>query len=271
MHSAITNVACTGTQIPTNRSDHVLWGKKRLDRTITPLQKPARATTETDTGPTRIATVLPVKAQLKTALNDNRLTNMLWGEGPLGRMFPEHFGYWETWGGVVGRPQHSGHEFTVDRHILLVMERVRQHRYFRELCGADQENLLLAAMMHDIAKRAGIVDPDHERRGAEVATQVLFELNFAPPRIALIAGLIARHNEVSFTPNNLASKRLSDHHFLDNIARHYGRITALVQLRILNESDIKSISSDSAYWTAEVEAELDLVQRMLRARLKFSA
>ena len=104
-------------------------------------------------------------------------------------MFPEHFGHYSEHGGIVGRPQHSGHEFNLDDHVLLVIDRVRPCKFF-ELSTLDRENLLLAAMLHDIAKKASVVDPEHEKRGATLSRVLLSELCFAQRRIQTVAAII---------------------------------------------------------------------------------
>ncbi len=212
-----------------------------------------------------------VQLELRKALQDSRLVRQLWGQGSLGRMFPEHFGHYSEHGGIVGRPQHSGHEFNLNEHVLLVMDRVRNHPEFIELSTLDRENLLLAAMLHDIAKKASIVDPGHEKRGATLSRVLLSELCFAQRRIQTVAAIISRHTEVSYLPSNLVSTKLSNQSALEDIANHYRTSIALTQLRILNESDIKSISSDSAYWTPEVESELNLIESIIANKLSHAS
>ncbi len=210
------------------------------------------------------------KVQLRTtfqdALFDTSSIRSLWSNGKLGQLFPDLFGSFNSDGGIVGRPQHGGHEFTVDEHTLRVMQNVQQHPLFETLSQTDQENLLAAASMHDVGKRANMLDLDHEWVSANIAWGVLTTLGFTPVRSQRICNLIARHNEVSFVPAERVSQKLSNPAHLDDLATFYRHPAALKQLRILNEADIKSIDGESSLWTQPVESELNLVTQVIGKR-----
>ncbi len=208
-----------------------------------------------------------IRSLITSSLRRRETTKLLWKDGALGLLFPEHFGDFEKFGGITDRPQHGGHHFAVDEHILLVMDRVREHALFQRLSLADQENVLIAAMMHDVAKEANVVDPNHEYEGARVTVQLLQRLGYEYSRVRKIAKLIARHSEVSYVPGVLNSERLQNQQQLTELAQYYSDPSALPQLRILNESDIRSIAKNAVYWTPEVETEVELVQSMVETAL----
>ncbi|MBX9691066.1 MAG: hypothetical protein K2Z81_01710, partial [Cyanobacteria bacterium] len=188
------------------------------------------------------------------------------GGGVLGRMFPTIFGD-HTDGGIVGRPQHGGHEYALHAHTLLVVERVREHPEFAGLSRKEQVNLLWAALLHDVGKRASKSDPDHEWASANLSWGVLRTMGYTPVRIQRISNLITRHREMSFDPGTRTSTRMSaDDAFFTDLSTSYRSPAAVAQLRIFNESDIRSIHSDSHLWTPEVAAELDLVSDMVVTR-----
>lgn len=192
----------------------------------------------------------------------------LMGAGTLGQMFPSVFGDFGTAGGIVGRPQHAGHEFNVDDHTMLVMQRIRNNPGFAELSAKDQENVLIAALHHDAAKRPNMHDPDHEWAGSNLVWGVMGSLGFSPVRIQRVANLIARHSQLSYYPDDVASERLNDPKALDDIATFYRHPSAVRQLRIFNESDIRSIDDHSSLWTQPVEAELNQVSRRTESQVR---
>ena len=148
------------------------------------------------------------------------------------------------------------------------MKRIREHPDFGELPEKDQDNLLLAALLHDSGKRANVSDPDHRMAGSNLVWGVLGTLGYSPVRIQRVANLVARHSEMSYRPGILTSERLQDPDTLDNIATFYRHPSALKQLRIFNESDIKSINATSSLWTGNVEAELDRINALVQGRVQ---
>jgi hypothetical protein len=83
-----------------------------------------------------------------------------------------------------------------------------------------------------------------------------------------IFDLVSRHSEVSYVPHELASQAFTDGARLDDIANHYRYPNALTQLRIFNESDIRSIDSASSLWRPNVADELDSVQKLTEDRVQ---
>lgn len=61
-----------------------------------------------------------------------------------------------------GLGQHSTHSFDLGRHTAVVLEKVQESAVFQSLAERDQELLLLVALYHDIAKKTGVIDADHE-------------------------------------------------------------------------------------------------------------
>src|SRR5208283_2639831 len=76
------------------------------------------------------------------------------------------------------------------------------------------------------------------------------------------------HSEASFDPEGRTSAKLTDNpDYLDDLATFYRHPQAVDQLRILNESDIRSINQTSSYWTPQVKEELDKVSSLLKDRV----
>ncbi|HEY9871292.1 MAG TPA: hypothetical protein V6D08_19185, partial [Candidatus Obscuribacterales bacterium] len=203
-----------------------------------------------------------LRAAAESALTDNAALGRLMGDGPLGRLFPSVFGDASA-GGMVGRPQHGGHQFPLHVHTLHVLNRVRQHREFKSLTPKEQTNLLWAALLHDSGKQAGKADPDHEWVSANLSWGVLRTLGYPPQRVQRIADLISRHGEMSFNPHQRTTSRLADEAYAKSLAVFYRHPSVIKQLRILNEADIRSIDGTSSHWTPEVQAELEAISRVV--------
>lgn len=207
-----------------------------------------------------------VRQQAESALFDSHRLMGLMGSGPLGKLFPSIFGLHESDNGIVGRPQHGGHEFPIDVHSIQVVENVRQQPEFAMLTEKDQVNVLWAALLHDVGKQAGRADPGHEYVSANLGWGVLTSLGYSAARTQRIVNLITRHREASFDPGLKGSERLKHPEALDDLATFYRHPSSAAQLRILNESDIRAINSSQSYWKEDVAKELDSVRALIANR-----
>lgn len=193
----------------------------------------------------------------------------LMGDGALGKLFPSIFGDHETGGGIVGRPQHGGHEYPLHAHTLLVVKRTMEHPDFNRLSPKDQTNVLWAALLHDVGKRAAKSDPDHEWASANMSWGVLRTLGYSPVRTQRIASLISRHREMSFDPTTKTSDKMAgDPDYQYDLSTFYRNPNAIAQLQIFNEADIKSINATSNLWQPNVARELHEIGRITRETAK---
>ncbi|MBY0548180.1 MAG: hypothetical protein K2W95_12875 [Candidatus Obscuribacterales bacterium] len=188
-----------------------------------------------------------LRGQVEAALRDPAKLAALMGDGTLGRLFPSVFGH-DRVGGMVERPQTGAHTFPTDVHTLKAIENVLAHPEFQKLSPKDQTNLLLATLMHDGGKRRGIVDPGHEWVSSNLTWGVLGTMGYSPQRIQRIAGLVSRHSELSYDPARPAGPTTAQ---LIDLSVAYRHPSALLQLKILNESDIRALNSSGSYLTGQ--------------------
>lgn len=209
-----------------------------------------------------------LRSQVESALYDPDQLRAMLGSGPLGRAMPRIFGD-TTDGGIVGRVQHSGHDLTLDGHLLDVVGKVGQDPEFQSLPEKDQVNLLWTALLHDIGKRENTVDLDHELSSAGIAWGVLRTLGYPEARIQRIADLLSGESDLSFNPNVPNSQMLEDQNKLDDIVASYRHPDSLKMVTMLNTADIKSVKADGSWYTPAVASELSRIQDMGQNRVEY--
>jgi hypothetical protein len=178
------------------------------------------------------------RTDAEAALRDSNALNNAMGSGVLGRLFPQIFGFHGE-GGIVGRPQNSGHQFTLDQHTVKVLENVRRNPEFVKLSQKEQTDVLWAALLHDVGKRPLEIHPGHEKISAGMGWGVLETLGYSTQRIQRITNLVSEHQQLSYLPDPQHLRMMEDPTVVDYFANKYKHGPALKQLRILNEADIR--------------------------------
>jgi [protein-PII] uridylyltransferase len=157
------------------------------------------------------------------------------------------FGHWVTgWEEVRNRPQRSPvHRFTVDRHQI---ETVREAQAM--LGWVDRPDILLvAALLHDLGKRAG--SRDHAEEGAPLARTAALRLGFGAADADLLERLVREH----LTLIDLATGRdLSDAATLESLLEAVDRdLGTLELLRALTEADARAAGPAAwSTWRAQL-------------------
>lgn len=189
------------------------------------------------------------------------------GDGPLGRKFPEQFGHAHE-GGIVGRKQHSAHDFKLDGHLLNAVQKVLKDPEYKNLSAKDKINVLWATFLHDVGKKENMVDFDHNRSSISMAWGILRSLGYPDSRIQRITDIMSKDAEMSFNPDVKNSVTLQRPGELDNVVNHYRHPDGLRMVGILNRADIKSVKQNEGWWKPEVAQELDAIHALAAPRVE---
>jgi [protein-PII] uridylyltransferase len=174
--------------------------------------------------------------------------------GVLGRYVP-------AFGRIVGRMQYDlFHAYTVDAHILFVVENLRRfalprfnHEFpecNRIMQGLEKPEIVyLAGLFHDIAKGRG---GDHSELGAVDAEAFCLEHGMSRYDARLVAWLVHNHLLLSLTAQK---KDLNDPQIVNEFARIVGDETHLDYLYVLTVADVRGTNpklwnswKDTLFW-----------------------
>lgn len=95
---------------------------------------------------------------------------------------------------IIGKRQHQTHKYTLDIHVLKVLENIVLNPEFSKLSQKDKMCIQLLALFHDIGKRENIVDKQHEFVSSIIANDILEKVKMPIFEKKRLVELIKNHN-----------------------------------------------------------------------------
>ncbi len=95
---------------------------------------------------------------------------------------------------IMGKKQHSSHDFTLDVHTFSVLQEVIKNPMFENLSDSDKRILMFSSILHDIEKAEGIADSEHPYKSAKTALNIAERFGFSNGDKEKIYKLIKNHS-----------------------------------------------------------------------------
>ena len=95
---------------------------------------------------------------------------------------------------IIGKPQHGTHAYSVDIHMLKVLQSAMNNPQYEKLSDRSKTIVKFTALLHDIGKRTGVVDKGHQRVSAEYMFSVLDKFNLSDDITKDIIDMVDNHH-----------------------------------------------------------------------------
>ena len=152
---------------------------------------------------------------------------------------------------IVGKQQHRTHAYSVDVHMLKVLQDAMNDPAYNKLSDKSKTVLKFSAILHDIGKATGVVDPNHFRTSANYLSSILGKFNLPTEMKHQIIDTVDNHHWFSaFNTGKISA---------EDVAAKCRRAGDLDVYKILAKSDLANVSSTFHYRITETSnrAEYD--------------
>lgn len=140
---------------------------------------------------------------------------------------------------IVGKQQHGTHAYSVDIHMLKVLQDAMNNPAYRKLSDKSKTVLKFAAILHDVGKAAGVVDSNHFRTSANYMSSILDKFNLPTEMKHQIIDAVDNHHWFGdFNTDKLSAQ---------DVAVKCRRSGDLEVYKILAKADLANVSSTFHY------------------------
>lgn len=161
----------------------------------------------------------PEQKPLEDALND------------VVKVFPEFLT-------TIGKAQHGTHQYTLDLHLLKVLQETMRNPEYKNLSQEDKKVLNMVALLHDVAKTEGEVDKAHPFESALDISYIVQKMNLPIEQQERIVNMIRNHHWLE----KLSTASDFDNKALQEIAFEFRKPNDIKMAKIFAESDLKGVS-----------------------------
>ncbi len=140
---------------------------------------------------------------------------------------------------IVGKQQHRTHAYSVDIHMLKVLQDAMNNPSYSKLSDKSKTVLKFAAILHDVGKAAGVVDSNHFRTSANYMSSILDKFNLPTEMKHQIIDAVDNHHWFGdFNTDKLSAQ---------DVAAKCRRSGDLDVYKILAKADLANVSSTFHY------------------------
>lgn len=140
---------------------------------------------------------------------------------------------------IVGKQQHRTHAYSVDIHMLKVLQDAMNNPAYSKLSDKSKTVLKFAAILHDVGKAAGVVDSNHFRTSANYMSSILDKFNLPTEMKHQIIDAVDNHHWFGdFNTDKLSAQ---------DVAVKCRRSGDLDVYKILAKADLANVSSTFHY------------------------
>lgn len=140
---------------------------------------------------------------------------------------------------IVGKQQHGTHAYSVDIHMLKVLQDAMNNPAYSKLSDKSKTVLKFAAILHDVGKAAGVVDSNHFRTSANYMSSILDKFNLPTEMKHQIIDTVDNHHWFGdFNTDKLSAQ---------DVAVKCRRSGDLEVYKILAKADLANVSSTFHY------------------------
>ncbi len=107
---------------------------------------------------------------------------------------------------IIGKQPHGSHDFSIDIHILEVLKNCLNHPEYNSIPDIDKTRLKFSVLLHDIAKKEGVVDKNHQNTSALYARNILSKYNIPQAIKDDIYLIIKNHHWLEAVNTNSTTK-----------------------------------------------------------------
>lgn len=140
---------------------------------------------------------------------------------------------------IVGKQQHRTHAYSVDIHMLKVLQDAMNNPAYSKLSDKSKTVLKFAAILHDVGKAAGVVDSNHFRTSANYMSSILDKFSLPTEMKHQIIDAVDNHHWFGdFNTDKLSAQ---------DVAAKCRRSGDLDVYKILAKADLANVSSTFHY------------------------
>lgn len=147
---------------------------------------------------------------------------------------------------TVGKLQNQTHDFTLDIHTIKVLQNLFKSKDYQNLPEKSQQQIRLAALLHDIDKSEGVVDKYHPQNSAFDAYYLLKKLDLSENDRLKIYQIISEHTwlaNLKNTDDDVVKLR-------KKLAFNFRENDTFKLATILTEADLKAVKKNEAMYVA---------------------